>query len=133
MLGKIFNVRIGCIFKKCNDIPTFPSGIFIQCVKELVNKQTSQSLHHCDSCHCSCLKQYVFKSSTFTQQEEQMKSGKKKVQVRSAVHTWLLWHCSSSTLFPDSICRQTCYLPASPKRIIYLSTCKNHIILFHRD
>lgn len=34
---------------------------------------------------------------------------------------------------PASAERDSHYLPASPERIIYLSACENHIILFHQD
>lgn len=122
----------GLLFK-CDVIPKVPSGIFTQCFKELVNRQTSQSLYHCRPCHCPCSKKQVLKGNTFEKQKRL--ESEKKVQVRAAVDARLFWYFSpGNTLLPTSTAeRDSHYLPAGPKRIIYLSTCENHIILFHQD
>lgn len=101
----------GLLFK-CNVIPKVPSGIFTQCFKELVNRQTSQSLYHCHPRHRPRSKKQVLKGNTFEQQKRM--ESEKKVQVRAAVHARLFRYCSPrNTLLPASICRKRLSLPSS--------------------
>lgn len=51
---------------KCDVTPEVPSGIF----KELVNRKTSQSLHHFHPCHCPCSKGQVLKATHLNNRNE---------------------------------------------------------------
>lgn len=55
---------------KCDVTPKVPSGIFTQCFKELVNRETFQSLHHFHPCHCPCSKGQVLKATRLNNRNE---------------------------------------------------------------
>jgi len=119
--------KVKWLLLKCDVIPEVPSNVFTQCFKELVNRQTSQSLCHCNARHHPCSKKQVLKGSRFEQQKRM--ESEKKFQVRTAVHARLFWYFSpGNTLLPASICRKRLSLPFSQAKKDNLSQClwKSH-------
>lgn len=133
ILGKIFNVRIACIIKNAiisqRFLLVFLFGVSKSLLTGRLLKACATAIHVTAPSRSRKSSKAAHSYNRKNKWKVKKKSSSQKCCSNLAPLALFLQHVvPCQHLQTDSR-----YLPASPKRIIYLSACKNQIILFHQD
>lgn len=133
ILGKISNVRMGSIFLNVMLSYKLFHVFLLSASKSLLAGRLLKA--HTSTVHATAPAQRS--KSSKAARSNNGNEGKVKRKFKSEV-LFMLGYSGTALpgalhSLPASTERDSRYLTTSPERIIYLSACENHIILFHQD